>query len=170
MGDDAAVEAAVRQTQARYTDAVWRKDLDALGDCLTADSQWRIAGRVFDGRAAVVAHMRSVFPQFRRIFMTFRTPVLEIAGGQANARTFVTEQSVFAGGRPFFAIGIYWERYVQEGERWRAAWRLFQTQYAGPADLSAAFHEAQDFGPPPGMPPLDAPTYSQTGVHDKDGH
>ena len=95
MGDAAAVEAAVRQTQARYTDAVWRKDLDALGDCLTADSQWRIAGRVFDGRAAVVAHMRSVFPQFRRIFMTFRIAFKALA--RNKLRTALTMLGMIIG-------------------------------------------------------------------------
>lgn len=165
MTDFAAAEAGIRQLHARYADAVWRKDLGAFGDCLTEDSEWRIGGLVLQGRAAVVAHFDRIQPRFRRIFMTFRTPILEVGDGTATGRTYVSEQSVFSDGRPFFAIGIYYERFVDDGDRWRAAWRLFQTQYAGPPDFSVPFIDTVDFGPPPAMPALDEPTYDFARNH-----
>jgi hypothetical protein len=74
----------------------------------------------------------------------------------------VSEQSVLAG-KPFAPIGTYFDRCVDEGDRWRFGWRLFQTHYAGPPDMTGALFENPDFGPPPAMPPLDAPTIDHTG-------
>ncbi len=158
MTDFVEAEAGIRQLHARYIDAVWRKDLDAFGDCLTEDSEWRIGGAVLNGRANIVAHFGNILPRFQRILMTFRPAILDVGDGVATGRTYVTEQSVLADGRPFFAIGIYFERFVLQGTRWRAGWRLFQTQYAGPPDFSAPFIDTVDFGAPPAMPALDQPT------------
>lgn len=163
--DFVIAEAAIRQLHARYTDAVWRKDYEAFGDCFTLDCEWRIGGVVVRGRTAIVAHMQSVLPQFRAVLVTFRTPILEVGKGTATGRTYMTEQAVFKDGRAFGPIGTYYERFVDQGDRWRFAWRLFQTQYAGPPDLSGPFFENPDFGPPPAMPALDAPTYSRTSIH-----
>ena len=67
-------------------------------------------------------------------------------------------------GRPGSSVGIYYERFIQQEDRWRFKWRLFQTHYLGKADMTGPFYENPDFGPPPNMPPLDAPTYDHTGV------
>lgn len=157
-------EAAIRQLHAHYVDAVWRKDLIAFGDCFTEDAEWRISGMVLRGRADIVEFMRGVFPRYRWILLNFRTPSLEVEKGMASGRTYVSEQSVFADGRPFGPIGIYYERFVDQGNRWRFSWRLFHTSYIGPPDLSGSFFENPDFGPPPEMPALDTPSYDRSGI------
>ena len=166
MTDFATAEAAIRQLHAIYTDAVWRKDYDLFAACFTEDCEWRIGGIVLRGRDVIVAHVRNVFPKFQWILMTFRTPVLQIGDGVATGRTYVTEQSVFQDGTPFAPIGTYFERFVEQDGQWKFAWRLFQTNYIGPPDQSGRFVGINpDFGPPPAMPPLDAPTYNYTGMH-----
>jgi ketosteroid isomerase-like protein len=169
MTDFVAAEAAIRQLHARYTDAVWRKDYDAFGDCFTQDAEWRIGGMILRTRAGIVAQARQLFPRYRRILMNFRIPVLEVGEGTATGRTYVSEQSVFTDGRPYAPIGTYYERFVDEGDRWRFAWRLFQTQYSGPPDLSGHFFDNPDYGPPPAMPPLDAEAIDHTGALTKKG-
>lgn len=168
MTDFVAVEAAIRQLHARYADAVWRKDFDAFGDCFTEDAEWRIGGKILSGRADIVANLKRLMPNFERVLMTFRTPILEVGAGEeegtATARTYVTENNIFADGRPGSSVGIYYERFVQEGGRWRFSWRLFQTYYLGAADITGPLYKNPDFGPPPNMPPLDAPTFDHTGV------
>ena len=164
MTDYVAAESAIRLLHARYVDAVWRKDFAAFGDCFTEDAEWRIAGMVLRGRAQIVAALERLMPNFRRILMTFRTPILEVGQGTASGRTYVTEQSAFKDGRPGSTIGIYYERFVEQGDRWRFHWRLFQLHYMGPADLSGAFFEQADYGPPPAMPGPDAPTYNYSGL------
>lgn len=167
MTEFAVAEVAIRQLHGRYIDAVWRKDLEAFGDCFAEDAEWRVGGNILRGSAGAVDFMRGVFPQFRRLLMTFRTPILDVGDGVASGRTYVTENSQFADGRPFAPIGIYFERFVDEGDRWRFKWRLFQTNYAGPPDLSGQFFDVPDYGPPPAMPPFDEPTYDRSGVGPK---
>ncbi len=162
MTDFLVAEALVRQLYARYTDAVWRKDAEAFGDCFTENAEWRISGNILRGRAQIVGMIQRVFPRYTRILLNFREPILEVGDGTANARTLVSEQSVLAG-KPFGPIGTYFDRCIDEGDRWRFGWRLFQTHYAGPPDMTGAFFENPDFGPPPAMPPLDAPTIDHTG-------
>lgn len=164
MTDQVAVETAIRQFHALYTDAVWRKDYDAFGDCFTEDAEWRIAGMVLSGRPAIVDNLKRLMPSFRRVLMTFRTPILTMGDGTATGRTYVTEQNAFVNGRPGCSIGIYYERFIDQGDRWRCSWRLFQLHYLGPADLTGEFFDNPDFGPPPAMPPLDAPTFNHSGM------
>lgn len=162
MTDFAAAEAHIRQLYARYTDAVWRKDADAFGDCFTVSAEWRIAGNILRGRDQIIGMIQQVFPRYERILLNFRDPVLEVNEGTANARTLVSELSV-RDGQAFGPIGTYFDRCVEQQGRWRFSWRLFQTHYAGPPDLSGQFFDNQDFGPPPAMPPLDTPAIDHTG-------
>ncbi len=164
MTDFLSAESGIRQLHARYTDAVYRKDYVAFGDCFTEDAQWRIAGTVLQGRAHIMAMLEGLMPNYHRVLMMFRTPILEVGDGVASGRTYVTEQNAFKSGRPGTSIGIYYERFIQQDDRWRFTWRLFQLHYLGPPDMSGTFHEQADYGPPPGMPPLDAPTYNYSGL------
>jgi ketosteroid isomerase-like protein len=154
--DFVVAEAAIRQLHARYADAVWRKDYDAFGDCFAEDAEWRITGLVLRGRAAIVESVRSRLDLNHRVLMTFRTPILTVGDGTASGRTYVTEQNAFKNGRPGSSIAIYFERFVDQGDRWRFSWRLFQLHYLGKADLTDPFFDNPDYGPPPNMPPLDA--------------
>lgn len=168
MSDFAAAECAIRQLHARYVDAVWRFDFDAFGDCFTQDSEWRIDGTVMKGRDEIVAFNRELMTtQFKRLLITLRTPVLDVQGGTASGRTYFSAQNVLADGTAFAPIGVYYERFVDEGDCWRIKWRLFETLYSGPPDLSGTFHDHPDYGPPPAMPPLDAETLSVVGKHRK---
>ncbi len=159
-------QGAVIQLQARYADAIWRKDIDTLADCFTPDAEWRIGGRTMQGRDAILGQLSYVFPKFKRILMTMRNPYVEVTPDGASSRTYVTENNVYADGAPVMAIGTYFDRIVNEDGIWRFSWRLFQTSYLGPADLSGEFFEGNpDFGPAPAMPALDAETIDFTGMH-----
>jgi hypothetical protein len=162
MTDFIVAESAIRQLHARYADAVWRKDYDAFGDCFTEDAEWRISGMILRGRVEIVDAMKRLMPRFRRVLITLRTPILEVGNGTATGRTYLSEQSVFEDGRPYGPLGLYYERFVDQGERWRFSWRLFQTLYSGPPDMSGTFFENPDYGPPPAMPPLDAQTHNHS--------
>lgn len=157
-------ESGIRQLHARCADAVWRKDYQAFGDCFSDDAQWRIAGMVLRGRTEIVGTLQQLMPNIGRVLMTFRTPLLDVGDGIASGRTYITEQCTFADGRPYSTIGTYYERFIQQGGCWRFTWRLFQLHYKGPADLSAPFFDNPDFGPPPRMPGIDAPTYNHSGM------
>ena len=106
-------------------------------------------------------------PNFQRVLMTFRTPIVHIENGAVTSRTYVTEQNAFLNGRPGNSIGIYFERFVKQGDHLRFKWRLFQLHYLGKMDITTRLFENPDFGPPPCMPPLDAPTYDHSGLSAK---
>ena len=168
IGDQVIAEYAIRQLQARYTDSVWRQDFETFGDCFTADCEWKIGGVTLNGRSHIVDYMRELFAtKFRRLFITLRTPLLDVQKGKASGRTYMSAQNIMADGRAFTPFGVYYERFVDEGDKWRFSWRLFQTLYAGPADLSGSFFDQEQFGPSPGMPPPDVATINVTGLHDK---
>ena len=84
MTDFIVAESAIRQLHARYTDAVWRKDYDAFGDCFTEDAEWRISGMVLRGRVEIVNTIKQLLPKFRRVIFTLRTPILEVGDRGRN--------------------------------------------------------------------------------------
>ena len=102
--------------------------------------------------------------------ITLRTPILEVGRGAdkgtASGRTYFSAQNVLADGTGFSPFGVYYERFVDEGDQWRFKWRMFDTLYSGPADMSGMLHEQQDYGAPPVMPPRDAETYSISDLID----
>jgi hypothetical protein len=160
-------ECAIRRLQAEYCDAVWRLDFDAFGNCFTEDCEWRFAGDVLHGRKAIVEYSRKLMVgKFRGLFVTLRTPMLEVEGGKASGRTYFSAQNILADGRPYYPFGVYYERFVDDGDQWRFSWRFFQTLYAGPPDLSGPLFKDPGFGPPPGFPPDDVPTYNLSGLQD----
>jgi ketosteroid isomerase-like protein len=149
--DFVLAEAGIRQLHARCADAIWRKDAEALGDCFAQDAEWQLSAGPRRGRAAIVEIMRAGFGSFRRVLMTFRTPLLEVGDGVAGGRTYVTEDGVRADGTPYLLIGTYLERFACEADgRWRFTWRRFQPLYSGPHDLSGSFLDVPDQGLPPG--------------------
>ena len=155
MTDLAGAEAGIRQLQARYTDAVWRKDAEAFAACFSPDGEWRISGMALKGREEIGATIARILANANRVLISFRTPILEVGNGVAHGRTYVTEQCSWTHREPNTSIGRYYEHFVEQDGLWLFEWRLFQILYSGPADLSGEWHEQPDFGAPPGMPPRD---------------
>lgn len=160
-------ECAIRQLHAQYADSVWRQDFDAFGQCFTEDCEWRIGGVILNGREHIVDYMQELWAKkFRKLFITLRTPLLDVQDGTASGRTYFSAQNIMADGTAFAPFGVYYEHFVDEGDQWRFSWRLFQTLYGGPADLSGSLYDQLEFGPSPGMPPRDVETLNVSGLHD----
>lgn len=147
---------AVRELHAQYTDAVWRKDFSAFAQCFTEDAEWRIGGLVLQGRAQIERTIEQILGNFRRVLITFESPMLHLDRDGLAGRTYMQEQVARIDGTSSIAIGRYYERFCEVDGRWRFAWRLFERHYSGPVDLSGEFYEWPDYGPPPAMPPRDA--------------
>lgn len=150
-------EAGIRQLHAHYTDAVWRQDLAAFGDCFTTDAEWRISGMVMRGRDEIANGFGTILATCNRVLISFRNPQVDLTGrGRASARVYVTEQCSWTDKAPNMNIGRYFDRAVLDGDRWRFEWRLFQLLYTGPSDLTGEFQDHPDYGAWPAMPPRDA--------------
>jgi ketosteroid isomerase-like protein len=151
----------LRQFYARYTDAVWRKDYDAYGNCWTDDAQWLIAGQVLSGRPAIVRGFTQFMDKYHCVLFTPREPLVHMAGGEVSARTYVTEQGKLKSGGSVSSIATYFERFVEADGVWRRRWAFLQLHFMGSADFEGTFFEQPDFGPPPAMPPLAARALGQ---------
>ena len=73
-----ATEAAIRQLHSRYVDAVWRQDAASVGKLFAADGEWRVGGQVMRGPAEIEHFINGAFKQFKRLLMTFRTPIVHV--------------------------------------------------------------------------------------------
>jgi ketosteroid isomerase-like protein len=167
MMDTMKAEFQIRQLHARYSDAIYRQDADSVAELFAEDGEWRVGGQITKGRENIKSFLAGVFPQFKRIFMIFRTPIVHVTADEIGSRCYVTENSQFADGRAFGPIGVYYDRFTEVDGQLLFQWRLFHTQYVGPPDLSAPFYDVPDFGPPPGMPPVDYETLDRSGVGGK---
>ena len=155
----------VRQLHARYTDAVWRKDYPAFGNCFAEDCEWRISGLTMKGRKEIVTTFENLMTRFKKVLINLRNPVINIeADGTVTARTYLNEQSQFADGRGYGPLGTYYERFVDDGDQFRFKWRLFQTQYGGSPDMTGDVFTNPEWGAPPGMPPLDTVAINHSGA------
>ena len=154
----AEAQAGIGDLHARYTDAVWRQDCDAFAECFTPGGEWRISGRVFRGRQEIRDGIAVILDKFHGVLITFRTPILTVGDGIASGRTSVDERCAWKNGNTNISVGVYYERFVEAGDRWLFDWRLFEIHYRGPPDMTGDFLPRGDWGPPPGMPPRDAGT------------
>ena len=98
-------ECMIRQLHARYADSVWRQDFETFGECFAEDCEWRIGGAILKGRQKIVDYNRELFTtKFRKLFITLRTPVLEVGDGVASGRTYFSAQNIMADGSAFAPI------------------------------------------------------------------
>jgi uncharacterized protein (TIGR02246 family) len=158
MSDYLVADSAIRQLHARYVDAVWRKDFAAFADCFAEDAEWKIAGLHVRGRIQIRTQFEKFITPSERVLMLLGMPILEVGSGTAYGRIHVTEYLKLADGRAARTIGVYYDRYADEGDRWRFRSRHWNLHYRGPPDLSAPFYQCEEYGPPPGMPAPDPST------------
>lgn len=163
MVDDSRValllaESGIRQLYARYADAVWRKDSASFGDCFTEDAVWKIAGRTVTGRADIVSLFEMTLVPSERVMMWVGIPLLDLGRGTASGRTQVTELIKRKDGSARRTLAIYYDRFVEAAAVWRFQWHHFNLAYLGPTNLSAAYLDCADYGPPPAMPGAEDPT------------
>ena len=158
--DMIAADHGIRQLHARFVEATWRMDSTAFAECFAEDGQWKIAGLDLRGREAIGATIgRMLSSAYRKVMLNVGTPVLDVVDGAVVGRVPVTEFAQMLDGSSAMSIGIYHDWYVEERGRWRFAKRHWNFQYRGPMDLTGMFLDRPDYGPPPGMPGPDEPTY-----------
>ena len=161
MSEFMIAESGIRQLHARFIDAVWRKDNEAFANCFTESAEWKIAGLHFKGRTEIGETIRKLLAPYDRILITLGLPVLDVEGNTATGRIHLSEQAKLSDGSSALTIGVYFDRYVLEEGNWKFNWRHFSLHYRGPNDMSAPLIESPDYGPPPAMPPADAPTLTR---------
>ena len=163
MTDILRADFGVRQLHGCFMDAVWRQDAASFADCFAKDGEWKIAGMHLRGRDEIGDACGKLLGRCEKIQLITLPAMIEAGEGAGLGRIHMLEFAKMLDGSSAMTIGVYHDRYVEEDGRWRYAWRHWSFKYRGPADLSAAFVDTPDYGPFPGMPSADEPTFVRGG-------
>jgi len=116
---------AIRRLMAIYAQLLDSKRIDEWGQLFTEDAVFAVWGQTWNGRAAIVAGIGGMQPDFpgKHVILT---PVIDL---QAPDRARVwTDLSAFAtspdGAISIATIGRYHDEVVKQGGRWRYARRI----------------------------------------------
>lgn len=161
MTDLITADCGIRQLHARFVDAVFRKDADAFAQCFAENAEWKIAGMHIRGRNEIGTMFAKLLGICARVQIIAGTPVLNLEKDSVTGRLNVTELAKMVDGTSALTLGVYYDRYVEEGGLWRFQWRHFSLFYRGPVDLSADVVPSPDYGPPPNLPAADEPTLTR---------
>jgi uncharacterized protein (TIGR02246 family) len=132
-------ERAIRNLVARYCHAVAERDDAAWAATWAEDGEWRVLGRAYRGREAILGHYLELVAGVRWVVQVAHDGIVEVEGETALGRWLILEFLQWANGTGGTNVGRYRDRYVRgaDGE-WRFARREFHATYLGPPDLSAA--------------------------------
>lgn len=161
MNDFVVAECEIRQLYARFIDAAWRQDADTYADMFTDDGEWKIAGMHLKGREEIRATFAKLLGYTAKVQILLGFPLLEVEGDTAVARIQCTEITKMPDGSSSMALGVYYDRFVKQGDQWKFSWRHFSLQYRGPMDYSEELVGSPDYGPFPGLPAADEPTLTR---------
>lgn len=132
---DTADELAIRNLQARYADAVCRRDEHAWAQTWALDCLWDLGrGRVTRGRDAAVALWRSAIAQYPWVAQLPASGLIEQVDGEARGSWYVLELNHRADGTGAMHLGRYRDKYVRDGDSWLFGERRFEMVYRGSMD------------------------------------
>lgn len=128
---------AIRELIDRYSVSVSKRDWAAVGDCFCADASWVTSvGHDFRGVDAIREGIRGAVEPFAFLIqMNHGTTIDALTADSARASTVVHEM---AAPGSVFLLGLYEDRLVKQGGRWRFAARFFQAHYMDGAPLTGA--------------------------------
>lgn len=139
----------VRQTLARLSDSIFRRDKAAHALCYAEEGEWHAFGTITRGREAVVEHWWQVMQGFPFVRQQISALVIEVDGDNAVSRGHVDEVLRMPDGSYQTVMGIYHTTFRRNGDDWLILVHRYDQVYFGPADLSGKFFPVLDYGPPP---------------------
>ena len=134
-----SVKDEVRNLTGRYCAAVVDFDREVFGACWLPDAQWHAKGNVIEGRERIVRVFGKLREQYSLCVQELLSGVIEpVSETEATATWQIRELQFPVAGAGVQLIGIYVDRCVLDGDRWRFASRAFRELYRGPFDTSGA--------------------------------
>lgn len=116
---------AIRELIDAYGDAVGRIDADAWVECWAQEGVWLIRGNEIKGREALRAMWIKAMSAYKFVSFAGYPGDIHVTGDTATLRVHTTEWLTPHDGKPRRQHGIYEDRLVKEGGRWRFAQRSF---------------------------------------------
>ena len=124
----------IQDLLARYTDAIDRRDWDALDRIFTEDA-WIDYSSV-GGAAGNLPEIKTFLDESFKLFASTQhligSTVVDIAGDEATARTICHNPMVFKGGKDphLLVCGVWYrDRLVRTVDGWRIAERVEESSY-----------------------------------------
>lgn len=129
-----------------YADAVVRRDPDQWISTWATDAVWELgAGRRVEGTKAILSLWTSAMDGFEAVIQNVvnHTAELDDDAGTGSGRCYIIEHWCRVDDSRGILLAYYDDLYVRTQSGWQFASRELVVNYAGPADLSAPFHNAR---------------------------
>jgi hypothetical protein len=133
-----ADELAIRNLEARYCDAVIRRDADAWESTWAEDSVWEFMGQNIEGRDNILTFWKQAMDGFPMIIHQYFSGGLEINGDQASCRWYILETVLDIKRKSKQFFGVYNDDCVRIENDWFFMKRRFDLIYQGAGLLDAA--------------------------------
>jgi hypothetical protein len=127
---------AVSQLNARYCDAVMRRDSAAWRSLWHSKSRWYFLGECLEGPDAIVARWEAAMAGFPVVYHQINSEIIDASKDEATSRVYIDEEIVTTDGQSLRFVGVYNDRCVREGDKWLYLSRRFDLIYQGPGSIN----------------------------------
>ncbi len=132
MSQAVADELAIHQLNARYADAVHRRDADAWSSLWAEDASWDFLGQTINGRDNILAMWLGAMEGFPVVYHQSHAGIIEVDGDSAKCRWSINEEIIDAQQQALRFVGVYNDVCSRVGDRWLYQHRRFDVLYQGP--------------------------------------
>ncbi len=129
-------ELAIRDLQARYCDAVNRRDAVAMEQTWAKESVWGFLGKPIEGRDNIISFWKQAMAGFPKILQFYWPAGLKIDGDTGTGRWYLQEIVVDTKGNPLQFYGVYNDTYGKIDSEWLFTMRRFDLIHQGPGPLT----------------------------------
>jgi len=126
-----AAELAIHKLNARYCDAIHRRDEKAWGALWAEDCIWDFLGQSIGGREKVVATWLATMQGFPNVYHQNHAGIIEVEGDTAKCRWYINEEILDAQKQALRFYGVYNDECVRVGGQWLYQRRRFDVLYQG---------------------------------------
>jgi len=128
-------ELAIRNLEARYCDAVNRRDVDAWANTWSRDAVWELMGKRVEGRENIVSTWQDTMVFFPIVFHSHLSGLVSLFGDIARCRWYVYELVVDHDQKAKCFFGIYHDECEYKEDEWLFNKRRFDLLYQGKGPL-----------------------------------
>lgn len=116
----------IRERFGAYSDATFRRDVEAWLACWTQDGVRAQGGAERRGKPALRAFWDKAWEPLERMAFFSEIGAIEVDGDRATARSYCREILALKGGGVRKVVGVYDDELVRENGAWLFARRVYQ--------------------------------------------
>jgi uncharacterized protein (TIGR02246 family) len=134
-------ELDIRDLTARFTDAVNRRDPEAVGRTFTEDGEWVVPGvPVSVGPQAAAKQIDGLLRNFPRLVQLLHSGHVDVDGEVATATWYLTENATDGTSAAFTFVGVYRDELRRGADGWRFTRREFSFLRRDKSELQAKWY------------------------------